>query len=197
MPNAQEIAAPCSSVTDVVRPESPSVAVVITTYNHAHFLGDAIESVLAQTHPVAEVIVVDDGSVDDPAAVVARYAGVRLIQQPNLGLAAARNTGMRAVHSEKVIFLDADDRLLPNAVAAGRACFARAAASGFVYGGHRRIDRDGRSLGESHYNPIGPQAYRDLLKGNLIGMHGTVMYDRGRLMASGGFDPTPPALRGL
>ncbi len=191
MRDAQEIAAPCSSVADVVAAEGPSVAVVVTTHNHARFLGDAIESILAQTHPVAEVVVVDDGSADDPAAVVARYTGVRLIQQPNLGLAAARSTGARAVRSEKVIFLDADDRLLPNAVAAGLACFAGAAASGFVYGGHRRIDRHGRSLGESR-NPIGPEAYRDLLRGNLIGMNGTVMYDRGRLTASGGFDPTLP-----
>jgi glycosyltransferase involved in cell wall biosynthesis len=190
MSKTQEIAGSSSSVTDVGDLESPSVAVVITTYNHAHFLGDAIKSVWAQTQPVAEILVVDDGSVDDPAAVVAKYPGVRLIQQPNQGLAAARNTGMRTVCSEKVIFLDADDRLLPIAVAAGRVCFAKAPASGFVYGGHRRIDRDGRLLGESRYDPIGPQAYRDLLKSNRIGMHATVMYDRARLMASGGFDPT-------
>jgi len=191
MIDPQQAAAQCSSITDPVCAEVPSVAVVITTYNHAHFLGEAIESVLAQTNAVAEIVVVDDGSVDDPAAVVARYAGVRLIRQPNLGLAAARNTGMRAVHSEKVIFLDADDRLLPNAVAAGRACFAGAAASGFVYGGFRSIDRQGHSLGES-YDPIGPRAYSALLRGNRIGMNGTVMYDRGKLMASGGFDTTLP-----
>jgi glycosyltransferase involved in cell wall biosynthesis len=165
------------------------VAVVITTYNHAHFLGDAIESVLAQTQPATEVLVVDDGSADDPAAVVAGYDRVRLIRQPNQGLAAARNTGLRAIQSDKVIFLDADDRLLPRAIAANLACFADAPAAGFVYGGYRMIDREGRRLYDS-YHAIGPHPYSDMLTGNVIGMHATVMYDRARLIECGAFDPT-------
>jgi glycosyltransferase involved in cell wall biosynthesis/SAM-dependent methyltransferase len=166
----------------------PRVSVVITTYNHAHFLAEALESVLTQTHAAEEIVVVDDGSADDPAAVAGRFAGVKLIRQANQGLAAARNTGLHAVHSEHVIFLDADDRLLPNAIAAGLACFARAPGSAFVYGGHRRIDQAGRPLGEDIYYPVSAQAYRDLLKGNLVGMHATVMYDRTRLSEAGGFD---------
>lgn len=169
--------------------DTPSVAVVITTYNHADFLGDAIQSVLAQTQPATEVVVVDDGSADDPAAVVARYHGVRSIRQPNQGLAAARNTGLRAIQSDKVIFLDADDRLLPNAVAASLACFASAPECGFVYGAYRMIDREGRRLYDS-YRPIGQQPYTDMLRENVIGMHATVMYDRAKLTESGGFDPT-------
>jgi glycosyltransferase involved in cell wall biosynthesis len=188
--NVHSMAGPYSSYTDVVRTDDPSVAVVITTYNHAHFLADAIESVLDQTQLVADILVVDDGSMDDPAAVVSRYPKVRLIQQSNQGLAAARNTGLRAVCSEKVIFLDADDRLLPNAIVAGSICFARAPQSGFVYGGHRRIDQEGRPLGENRYTPISGKAYIDLLRGNPIGMHATVMYDRNKLMESGGFDPS-------
>jgi glycosyltransferase involved in cell wall biosynthesis len=69
------------------------VTVAIATYNHAHFLPDALDSVLAQTVPAEEIIVVDDGSQDDPAAVVARYVGVKLVRQDNQGLSAARNTG--------------------------------------------------------------------------------------------------------
>ena len=75
-------------------PITSAAGVVITTYNHAHFLGDAIESVLAQARAPAEILVVDDGSTDDPGSVVARYPGVRLIRQANQGLAAARNTGL-------------------------------------------------------------------------------------------------------
>ena len=69
---------------------SPSVAVVITTYDHAHYLADALRSVAEQSVPASEVIVVDDGSHDDPAAV-GRAFGVDVVRQDNAGLAAARN----------------------------------------------------------------------------------------------------------
>jgi glycosyltransferase involved in cell wall biosynthesis len=170
----------------------PRVAVVITTYNHGHFLGDAIESVLAQGEPAAQIIVVDDGSTDDPASVVSRYASVHLIRQANQGLASARNTGLHAVASDKVIFLDADDRLLPRAVAAGLGGFERTPNAGLVYGGHRRIDQSGRALGPDRYQPISQEPYRDLLRGNPIGMHATVLYDTRKLKEAGGFDGTLP-----
>ena len=73
-----------------------TLAVVITTYNHARFLADAITSVQAQTRPADKIIVVDDGSTDDPAAVVAQFPTVQFIQQDNRGLAAARNAGLRS-----------------------------------------------------------------------------------------------------
>src|SRR5215212_9690625 len=93
----------------------PLVSVVIPCYNQAHFLSEAIESVLAQTHPNFEIIVVDDGSTDNTSEVAARYPGVRHIRQDNQGLAAARNTGLRESKGTCLVFLDADDRLLPNA----------------------------------------------------------------------------------
>src|SRR5689334_10446763 len=96
-----------------------SVTVIIPTFNHAHYLADAIASVVAQTHPADEIIVVDDGSTDDPAAVVARFNGVRLIRQNNRGLSAARNMGLHSSTTSYVVFLDADDRLLPIALEAG------------------------------------------------------------------------------
>jgi glycosyltransferase involved in cell wall biosynthesis len=168
---------------------SPSVAVVITTYNHAHFLSDAIESVLTQTHPADEILVVDDGSTDSPRAIAARYPEVRFIRQPNQGLAAARNTGLHSVSSDKVIFLDADDRLLPEAITAGLACFKSAPGSGLIYGGHRRVNTCGAPISGNIYNPISAEPYRDFLRGNAIGMHATVMYNRLRLVDLGGFDP--------
>lgn len=178
-----------AAITARVASDKTSVAVIMTTYNHAHFLLEAIHSVLAQSHPADEILVVDDGSTDDPDAVVSRCASVKLIRQDNQGLSAARNAGLKAVRSDKVVFLDADDRLLPNAIAAGLACFADNATCGFVYGGYRLIDQHGQAFGKDIYHPVGPQPYRDLLRGNQIGMHATVMYDRARLVASGGFDP--------
>jgi glycosyltransferase involved in cell wall biosynthesis/SAM-dependent methyltransferase len=177
--------APAANAGD---PVGATVAVVITTYNHSLFLGDAIQSVLAQTKPPKEFIVVDDGSTDNPAAVVAGYPRIRLIQQSNQGLAAARNTGMEAATADMIIFLDADDRLLPIAIEAGLACYTGAPESGFVYGGHRRVGENGRPAGFDHYHAISSNPYRDFLRGNLVGMHAAVMYRRDRLMEAGGFD---------
>jgi glycosyltransferase involved in cell wall biosynthesis len=169
-------------------PPTARVAVVITTFNHAHFLAEAIESALSQSHPADEIVLVDDGSDDDPFRIAERYPAVRRLRQANQGLAAARNAGLAAVASPLVVFLDADDRLLEEAIAAGVACFARFPGAGFVYGGHRRVTAAGERLGPDLYQPIGPDPYRDFLRGNRVGMHGTAMYHRCRLLAAGGFD---------
>ncbi|HEU5439336.1 MAG TPA: glycosyltransferase family A protein [Ktedonobacterales bacterium] len=89
------------------------ISVIVPVYNGARFLAAALESVGAQHHRPDEVIVVDDGSTDDTAAVARRYGGVRYLRQPNLGAAAARNTGAAAATGELLAFLDADDRWLP------------------------------------------------------------------------------------
>jgi glycosyltransferase involved in cell wall biosynthesis len=168
----------------------PTVSVVINTFNDAEFLPDALDSVLAQTNPPDEIIVVDDGSNEDPGPLVAtRYPGVRFLRQDNQGLAAARNTGLNAARSEMIVFLDADDRLLPAALESGLDCFAQAPACGFVFGGHRRIDTKGEPIGPDSFFPIGRDPFPDFLCGNVVGMHATVMYHRERLLAAGGFDP--------
>jgi glycosyltransferase involved in cell wall biosynthesis len=105
------------------RAEAGLVSVVIPCYNQARFLGEAIESVLSQSYRAFEVVVVDDGSTDNTSEVVARYAGadagVRLIRQENRGLAGARNRGLAEAEGEYVVFLDSDDRLLPDALQVG------------------------------------------------------------------------------
>jgi hypothetical protein len=165
-----------------------SVAVVITTFNHAAFLDEALRSVLRQSVPAAELIVVDDGSTDHPERVVAAYPQVRLLRQPNQGLAAARNTGLRAARSDKILFLDADDRLCPGALEAGLACFERHPQAGFVYGGYHDIDTGGGVMSEPKCQDVGPEPHLSFLQGNIVGMHGTVLYERRHLLAIGGFD---------
>jgi SAM-dependent methyltransferase len=86
------------------------------------------------------------------------------------------------------VFLDADDRLLPIAIESGLRCFAQSPDSGLVYGGHRRVTADWKPLGPDQYAPIGATPYLDLLRGNPIGMHATVMYRLDRLLSLGGFD---------
>ncbi|MDQ3806198.1 MAG: glycosyltransferase family 2 protein, partial [Acidobacteriota bacterium] len=84
------------------------ISVIIPAYNAERFIAQTIESVHAQTLPVAEVIVVDDGS-SDRTAEVARALRARVISQPNRGLSAARNAGLKAATQPWVALLDADD----------------------------------------------------------------------------------------
>jgi glycosyltransferase involved in cell wall biosynthesis len=167
------------------------ISVVINVYNQAHFLAEALDSVLAQSHLAHEIIVIDDGSTDAPQAIVDRYPGVQIIRQANQGLAAARNAGLRTTTTELIVFLDADDRLLPIALEAGVAALRSRPECAFAFGGHRLIDLDGKRLGNDVPSPASAD-YHDLLCGNQIGMHATVTYFRDRLLESGGFDVNLP-----
>jgi SAM-dependent methyltransferase len=166
----------------------PNVSIVITSYNHAHYLADAINSVESQTVKPDEIIVVDDGSTDDPAEIVRRFADASLVRQDNLGLAAARNLGLSRSRGRFVGFLDADDRLTPSAIATNLAQFKKNPECAFVFGAHRHIDKNGKLQGEVKLRRPGKDAFASFLKENLVGMHGTVLYDRDKLLNAGGFD---------
>lgn len=97
---------------------SPIVSVIIPVYNQAQYVGQAIESVLAQTFTKFEIIVVNDGSTDHTAQVLDLYSGeVLVITQKNMGLSTARNNGLRVASGEYVGFLDADDLWYPEMLA--------------------------------------------------------------------------------
>jgi glycosyltransferase involved in cell wall biosynthesis len=94
------------------------VSVIIPTYNRAHLLQEAVESVLAQSLPGVEVIVVDDGSTDETRTTVECYGErLRFLVTEHGGAAHARNVGMRAARGKYVAFLDSDDRYLPGKLA--------------------------------------------------------------------------------
>lgn len=90
------------------------ITAIIPSYNYGHMIARAIDSALAQTYPLAEILVIDDGSTDNTGEVVARYGPpVRYIRRTNHGLSASRNYGLREARTEWVALLDADDYWLP------------------------------------------------------------------------------------
>ena len=165
------------------------VSIVIPCYNQAHFLGEAVESALSQAYRPLEVIVVDDGATDSTTEVASTYAGARVVRQRNQGLSAARNAGLRASHGEFVVFLDADDRLLPEAVETGAAALRSRPEAGFAVGRHGRIAVDGVPLPPPRRRRVERDHYASLVRRCWIAMPATVMYRRHVLIAVNGFDP--------
>ena len=86
------------------------ISVLIPVYNCDRYLAEAIQSVLDQTYPAHEIIVVDDGSTDESAAIARQFPQVTLLTQPNQGEGAARNLGVQHATGDWIAFLDADDR---------------------------------------------------------------------------------------
>jgi glycosyltransferase involved in cell wall biosynthesis len=167
------------------------ISVVIPCFRQAHYLGEAIDSVLAQSHRAWEVVVVDDGSPDDPRAVVDRYpSSVRYVRQENRGVAAARNRGIEASTGRYLVFLDADDRLLRDHFALNLEGFRAHGDAGFVCGDYRWFGGEGAS--ESvHVHDCRPEPdhYATLLRRNFIGPPHVVMFRRDVLDRVGGFRP--------
>jgi Glycosyl transferase family 2 len=168
--------------------ETPLVSVVIPCWNQAGYLSEAIESVLAQTYPELELIVVDDGSDDNSYEVAARYPGVRRLRQPNSGVAVARNRGLAASSGGYVAFLDADDRLLPNALAVGMRELLIAPEAAFAAGRPRDIGRTGEVIREAVQPLVTRDHYLKLLEECFIWSGSSVVYRRVPLEEVGAFN---------
>ncbi len=99
----------------MARQSRGTISVIVPVYNGEKYLAEALRSILAQTLPVAEILVIDDGSTDAGAEIAARFAPpVRCIKQENSGAAAARNLGVSEASGDYLAFLDADDTWLPD-----------------------------------------------------------------------------------
>lgn len=126
------------------------ISVIIAVFNGEKTLARAIDSVLAQTYPACEVIVVDDGSTDASAEIAACYGPpVRLLQQPNLGVSAARNAGVEAAQGDWVAFLDADDYYYPKRLALTAELILKDPAVDFVTADFDYCDAAGNFLRRS------------------------------------------------
>ncbi|HPF70043.1 MAG TPA: glycosyltransferase family A protein, partial [Candidatus Krumholzibacteria bacterium] len=99
---------------------TPLVSVVCASYNMGQYVGEAVDSVLAQDYPALEMIVVDDGSTDDTQQRLARFAGdarVKVIRQENQGQTVAKNRGLKEATGDLIGFCDADNRWMPGKLA--------------------------------------------------------------------------------
>lgn len=169
--------------------ETPLVSVVIPCYKQAHFLPEAIESVLKQSYTHREIIVVDDGSPDNTVDVAKRYSGVHCLSQQNKGLADARNAGLRVSQGKYIVFLDADDRLASGALESGVNFLNARPQSAFVFGECRRIDLEGKVVPRPDPPPRNEDSYLELLHHCFIWCPASVMHRRAVLLDIGGFRP--------
>ena len=165
------------------------VSVIIPSYNHAHYLGSAIQTVLDQTYKNTEIIVVDDGSTDHTPALCRQYEKLRYIRTERVGPSAARNIGVQYSRGDFLVFLDADDLLYPNAIELNLYYFGLYPDIAFVSGAHDRIDDQGNYLPGNEAVVRRGENFRFLLQGNYIAMEATVLYRR-ELFFRFHFDPS-------
>lgn len=124
--------------------EQPTVTALIPTYNSARYICETVESVLAQTYPIHEIIVVDDGSTDHTEEVLAPYAGrIRYVRQANAGAPTARNTGLALATGRWVALLDSDDLWVPNKTQLQIECALRNPSCGAIYSDMKTFDSTG------------------------------------------------------
>jgi len=180
-----------TSTGDYTPRQADLVSVVIPCYNHAQFLAQAVESVLPQSYSNFEIIVVDDGSTDGTAEVVRSYSPMHYVYQENAGRSAARNTGLRHGRGKFLVFLDADDRLLPHALEAGVGCMREHPECAFVSGHCRVIDSNGAILPSPRQRCVKREHYLQLLRrGSYIWCPAVALFRRKVFDFVHGFDPT-------
>jgi len=172
-------------------PTKPSVSAIVTTYNQAAFIAEALESVLAQTYEPSEVIVVNDGSTDDTAAQIGPFKDrLRYIFQDNQGVAAARNSGIRHARGQLLAFLDGDDIWEKDKLSVQVDAFCRNPTAGLIAVDGIKFSESGvlsPTLFGSSYarlwknreeTMITGSFYQELLSGNFISTTSQVMIPR-------------------
>lgn len=164
-------------MVDLRNSTQPLVTVIITCYNQGKYLTKAIESVKNQSYPRVELVVVDDGSTDNTAGVSRRYPFLKYLYQQNAGLAAARNAGINASEGAYLVFLDADDWLLPDALQVNFNYLSLYEEHAFVSGAFQLFWQPSNEYWDIQKS-IPNNHYLHFLEGNYIGMHAAVMYRR-------------------
>ncbi len=176
------------------------IGVVTPAYNVAACIGETIASLLAQSHADWAMFVVDDGSTDATADIVAGFADprIRLLRQANAGVAAARNRGIAELHQtgsagdgsghDAVLFLDADDMLTPGALARLVGALQASPAAVAAYGAYAFVTEDGSRVLRTRPGPFpAGDVLERLLERNLFANGGHLLIRRKAVEAAGGF----------
>jgi glycosyltransferase involved in cell wall biosynthesis len=170
----------------------PLVSVIIPSYNHAAYLRECVDSVLAQDYPNIEVIVVDDGSTDASVDILRAYGDrIILLHQARGRQARARNLGLSVAKGELVAFLDSDDRYLPRRIASAVEALCASPEVDVVWGDYRLVDASGAVVSEARWAASAGDFRRELIAGNPI-CNATVTLRRHVLDDIGGFDERAP-----
>ena len=167
------------------------VSVIIPNYNYAQYIREAVDSVLAQTYPSIEIVVVDDGSKDDSREIIESYGDkIKAIFQKNQGVSAARNNGVATSSGKFVAFLDADDVWLPEKLERQIARFDADEKIAFVHCSMTLVSSGGEILGEESDGQEGSVADEFLRfeRGVVIGAASTGVVLRKVFDEIGGFD---------
>jgi len=174
--------------------ERAKVSAIIPVYNCERYVCAAVESVIAQTYPLHEIIVVDDGSTDGTRVALNRYLDrVTYIHQKNQGEPAARNTGMSNATGDFIAFLDADDLWLPEKTQLQMDLFEKHHEYGLVYTDMTTFNDEGvlvqsvRATRKKHY--CSGRIFRQLFQETLFGS-GSVIFRKACIETVGGFDET-------
>jgi glycosyltransferase involved in cell wall biosynthesis len=160
-------------------------SVVVPVFNAEHSIRHALQSVLSQSIRPAEILVVDDGSTDRSAEASSAFEGVRILRQPNRGVSAARNVGIREARHEWIAFLDADDEFLPGKLEASVASLTSGAETSLVYSGFRWELSDRKVL---DFVPPPPAELYGQLRFSCPLQTSAIVAARASLLELGGFD---------
>ncbi|MGH9437862.1 MAG: glycosyltransferase family 2 protein [Terriglobia bacterium] len=201
---------------ETVMAGSPTIAVVIPAYNCAAYIEEALDSIAAQTRAPDRVVVVDDGSTDGSAEIVARFMQrssmpVQLLRQPNAGIAAARNAGVAQCQEDLLAFLDADDTFYPTFLERAGAVLARHAELVLCFLDRDVVDARGKFLRRDLDHPafraipavrlsdgtsvLAKSPFATLASGNVIPIG--LMVRRSAFHQVGGFDVEQRAVEDL
>ncbi len=174
----------------------PIASVVISVYNGERFLAETLETVWAQSHSDLEVIVVDDGSTDGSAAILAgvRDPRLRVITQINSGPASAARTGVSSARGRYIAFLDQDDLWLPEKLSEHIAFMEARPEVDLSFSWFNVIDEQSREMGIHSARPTAEVSFRELLTDFVIGGTSNVVVRREAMEKAGGPNPSIPGM---
>lgn len=176
----------------------PTVSVIIPSFNHAKYIRECVESVLSQSYPNIEIVVVDDGSTDESVEILKGYGNrIRLIRQSRSRQARARNIGMKESSGEWIAFLDSDDRYLPGRIESAVKAVLIDPEIDLIWSDFRIINADGWVVKEIRWKRSQSDFRLELISKNPICNAGVTVRRKSLLELNGFDERIPRACDGL